>query len=461
MNRDAAGHRATAADVRALIPVLRPSLRSVAGSLADVLLDGEWEADAMVSRVTAALDRPGRWVRQLVRITRLSFPVAPHDSPESLRRVILAGPPLPHVAAADALAGRPLPTLARRPLPARVVALQAGLPRWDGVGDLAAYLGLTVGELAWFADTRGYEARVRAETLRHYRYRLLQKRIGGCRLIESPKWQLREIQRRILHEVLDQLPVHDAAHGFRPGRSVIGYVEPHAGRRVVIHLDLRDFFARVGAGRVWSVFRWAGYPDAVAHVLTGLCTNVSPTAVRSDVRRTGALRLAAACGTVHLPAGAPTSPALANLCAYALDRRLAGLARRVSMRYTRYADDLAFSGGRSLLWGTDALIDRIAAIAAAEGFPVNSQKTAVLTASRRQRLAGVVVNDHPNLDRREFDALRATLHNCVHSGPSSQNRGSHQDFRAHLTGRVSWACLLNPAKGTRLERLLEQIDWAR
>ena len=137
-------------------------------------------------------------------------------------------------------------------------------------------------------------------------------------MIERPKARLKEIQRWILREMLVWIPVHDAAHGFVRGRSARTHASAHLGRRLVMRFDLEDFFASVSAARVYGIFRTAGYPEAVAHMLTGLCTNVVPV----DEPVSG--RLARRLATPHLPQGAPTSPALANLAAYRLDCRLAG-----------------------------------------------------------------------------------------------------------------------------------------
>ena len=84
-------------------------------------------------------------------------------------------------------------------------------------------------------------------------------------MIEQPKPRLKALQRRILHEIVDWIPVHEAAHGFVRGRSARTHAALHAGRRVVVRLDLEDFFAAVVAARVYGIFRTAGYPEAVAH----------------------------------------------------------------------------------------------------------------------------------------------------------------------------------------------------
>ena len=133
------------------------------------------------------------------------------------------------------------------------------------------------------------------------------------------------------------------------------------------------------------------------------------------------------------------APALANLCAYALDCRLGALAGSVGGRYTRYADDLAFSGGIELARAAQRFHVHVGAIALEEGFAVHTRKTRIMRQGVRQQLAGVVVNQKTNIRRREYEALKATLFNCVRRGGESQNREGLLDFRAHLAGRTGVA----------------------
>jgi hypothetical protein len=104
----------------------------------------------------------------------------------------------------------------------------------------------------------------------------MPKRTGGMRLLEAPKPTLKAIQRRILHEILDRVPPHEAAHGFRSGRSILSHARAHAGRIALLRMDLEDFFISIPAGRVYGVFRTLGYPEEAARVLTGLSTSRSP-----------------------------------------------------------------------------------------------------------------------------------------------------------------------------------------
>jgi len=219
---------------------------------------------------------------------------------------------------------------------------------------------------------------------------------------------------------------------------------------------------------VHALFRTLGYPREVARILTGLCTNAVPHDAWADAppaetpaeaaERWRARRFYAA---PHLPAGAPTSPALANLAAFRLDVRLGAAARRAGAAYTRYADDLAFSGAEELARSVESFRDLCVAIIAEEGFAVNGRKTRAVRRGAKQRLAGLTVNARPNIARTEYERLKAILHNCVRHGPTNQNRDHHPSFRAHLEGRVAWVAHVHPERGRRLRQELERIDWAR
>lgn len=157
--------------------------------------------------------------------------------------------------------------------------------------------------------------------------------------------------------------------------------------------------------------------------------------------------------------GAPTSPALANLLAWTLDRRLHGLARAAGANYTRYADDLAFSGDEAFAAALVRFGKAVHTIVKDEGFALNAGKTRIMPRSARQRVTGIVVNDHCNVGRTEFDALKATLHNCARHGPAGQNHDRLADFQRHLDGRVVWVERVNPSRGVRLRRIFDRIDW--
>ena len=148
-----------------------------------------------------------------------------------------------------------------------------------------------------------------------------------------------------------------------------------------------------------------------------------------------------------------------NLCAYHLDCRLAGLANSAGAAYTRYADDLAFSGDQDFEAHVERFSDHVGAILLGEGFNVHFRKTRIMRQGVRQYLAGVVANRHANVPRPDFDRLKAILTNCVRNGPRSQNPVAHADFRSHLQGRIAFVSMINPARGQRLRTIFDRIQW--
>ncbi|MGH2859504.1 MAG: reverse transcriptase family protein [Solirubrobacteraceae bacterium] len=441
----------------------------LADELSQAFLAAPWRAEALAEEGAARLDRWPSWMPGLalsVVAVHRTRPVGRRGELRGLITAFLAE----HAAHPD------------EPRPPRVVRewsdlLPAGYrprtpapsPHWavaeiDSVTELARMLELSEGQLAWLADVRGLERTVADERLRNYRYRALPRRNGPPRVIESPKARLREIQRWVLREILNRVAPHEAAHGFTRGRSVVTHAREHTGARVVLALDLRDFFASIPAGRVYGIFRSLGYRRSVAHALTGLTTNIVAAGAWEAIARTieapGArFGLGRILATPHLPQGAPTSPALANLAAFRLDRRLAGLSASLGLRYSRYADDITFSGPMRLTRVNAGLIDRVSEITRSEGFALNKRKSSLRTAADRQTVCGVVVNARSNVPRAEYDALRALLHNAARHGPDSQNRHGVADFEAHLRGRIAWVAQLNPGRGPRLLAALERIDW--
>jgi hypothetical protein len=343
------------------------------------------------------------------------------------------------------------------------VARDWDVPVIESAGALAEWLGVTPSDLLWFADLKGLANDTSPSQLSHYHYRVLPKQYGSVRLIEAPKPRLKTLQQKVLAEILNKVPPHSAVHGFVKGRSIKTFVGPHVGRHIVLRMDLQDFFPSFAAARIQAQFRTIGYPESVADLLGGICTNAVPSSFwRKPGLEVDSARLREAFilySKPHLPQGAPTSPALANVCTYRLDCRLTGFAKSVGAEYTRYADDLAFSGNHAFSRHVERFSTHVAALLIQEGFSVNFRKTRVMRQGVRQHLAGVVVNRCANVMRPDFDRLKATLTNCVRLGPQSQNRQAHPDFRAHLEGRVGFVEMVNPIKGKRLRAIFENIRW--
>jgi RNA-directed DNA polymerase len=431
-----------------------------AEALAAAFLSSEtWTQEALVPCGAAAfgLPRKRRWLAEAAKRAVEMFPRAPRSQFRELVRLI-----------DGILAGRrDVPAPRRVPVP--VVGMGStpwSVPALDTTGDLARWLDLSVAELMWFADPRGLERLpAGAEALRHYRYSWVSKPSGGVRLLEAPKPRMKRLGRRILHELLDRVPAHDAAHGFRAGRSVVTHASNHTGTSIVVRIDLADFFLSVRAAQVRAIFAAMGYPSEVAWLLTALTTNIAPShgpppppGTSPDFIRS-LRRVEMLARTRHLPQGAPTSPALANLAAYGLDVRLTAAAHAAAARYSRYADDLVFSGDASFARSAMRFVRLVEKIARDEGFIVNRAKTRLLRVGARQTVTGVVVNERPTLARAEAKLLEAILYNCVRHGPASQNRDGHADFRAHLQGRVAHVQGIDAKRADRVVQLFWSIRW--
>jgi len=437
---------------------------SLLRALAASLVAGETTTEKIIDRLSVTLGRPWRWLRPLAQryVKAVSARTRPRkrDVVEFLRRD-------EGFRRAWTRHGNEISIEQWICDPAQMQPVTAtaewDLPAIESTEKLAAWLGLTVSELLWFADLKGLGYRQKSKKLHHYRYRVLPKPSGEIRLIEAPKPRLKELQRRILSGILSRIPPHPAAHGFIQGRSFKTFTAPHAGQHVILRMDLRHFFPSFRAARIQTVFRTIGYPEPVADLLGGVCTNCAP---RETWARYGNLgdydcRFQARilyCRP-HLPQGSPTSPALANLCSYRVDCRLAGLARSVGAQFTRYADDLAFSGNEDFGRHIERFSTHVAAILLEEGFDVHCRKTRIMRQGVRQHLAGVVLNRHLNIMRPDFDRLKATLTNCVRHGPAGQNREAAGNFRSHLQGRLAFVEMINPSKGKRLRAIFEQIQW--
>ena len=331
-----------------------------------------------------------------------------------------------------------------------------GLPKFYDERSLADFLQVDEFALRWYADIWQATTRSSQSKLCHYRYRQLVKSDGSPRLLEIPKQSLKTLQSKLLRGLLDKIPLHPAAHGFVKNKSCRSHAEIHAGKSVVVLIDLKDFFTSISAARIYSLYQRLGYHKPVASLLKSLSTTRAPFNVVNTIHDYQ-IRQKYTCE--HLPQGAPTSPCLANLVAYSLDCRLSALARKFGFQYSRYADDLAFSSdvnsrqvnGRLIHWAKEVIRD--------EGFRINERKTRVVSQAARQKITGIVVNEGLNIERKEFDNLKATLHNCMKKGTASQNRVGHHDFKLHLQGRISAVAYLNKNKGRKLQLMFDQLTW--
>jgi retron-type reverse transcriptase len=325
-------------------------------------------------------------------------------------------------------------------------AAENELPSIDTPQKLAEAMSLTLPELRWLAFHR------EATKSLHYKRFTIPKRDGSARAIWAPMPKLKAAQRWILRNVVERLPVHGSSHGFMAARSIATNAAAHTGARLVIKVDLKDFFPTVTFRRAKGIFRRAGYRDQVATLLALICTE----APREIVEHEGQ-RYYVALGPRCLPQGAPTSPALTNTLCLRLDRRLLGLAKRLGYRYTRYADDLTFSlpldhKDRPRV---GLLLKSVGLIAKDEGFLVHPDKTNVARRGSRQKVTGLVVNGAgaPRVPRTLKRQIRAAVHNLSRGRPLKEG-----ETAARVAGYAAYVFMTDPKLGAKLLRQLEAVE---
>ena len=273
----------------------------------------------------------------------------------------------------------------------------------------------------WCAALLGVEVNRLEEILNnvsgHYQEFWMRKRSGGYLMISAPDKDLQAIQSTIYSRILSSVTiVHPAAVGFRCGRSVVDNAAPHLGKRYVLKMDIHDFFGSIRSPRVRQTFKKIGYPENVSKVLGALC-----------------------CLHRHLPQGAPTSPALSNIVGYEMDRKLSALAAEYGLTYTRYADDLTFSGD---VFPKEQIIPQVKRIIRDEKFEPNHKKTHFMNQSSRKIITGVSVASGvkltiPKSKKRE---IRKNVYFILTKGLAEHQRriGSHDP--AYLKRLIGMLC---------------------
>ena len=419
-------------------------------TLTEICLLDPWQTEALEERINYALFAYDGWVEQLVqRMIRL-FPQCPSNA--ELYHFLEQDGLLAWARRQYRLQIHVYPLQPRAPQP-----LAAELPQIYSPGELVQWLGISVNDLEWFADRAGLANASSIGKFHHYHIKTIAKRRGGQRLLEIPKPTLKHIQRRIHDSLLIQLPRHPSACGFIKTHNALDHARRHTGQAVVLSFDLQDCFLHVHGGQVFQAFRSLGYSDQLSRYWMALCTHrLTKAQLKQQPLSSGQRQLA---GQNHLPQGSPSSPLLSHFALTMVDRRLSALAGKFGANYSRYADDLVLSGGPQLQQHFRQLEQIIGSIVREQGFRLNFRKSRCLGQSSQQRITGITVNQHSNMPRREFDRLKAELHNCVHLGWRSQKPADCQDYRAHLRGRINWCRQLNPRRAEKLEKLFAAIVW--
>ena len=321
---------------------------------------------------------------------------------------------------------------------------QKALPVFETEQQLALAMGISLNELAFLAYSR------KVSTVSHYRKFHLPKKSGGKRLISAPMPRLKKLQYWILKNILEKIPVHQQAHGFLTGRSIVTNAVPHLGKDTVINTDVKDFFPSVSFKRIKGLFVKLGYSTKIATMLALICTEALTEEALLDGKKYFVQN-----GERVLPQGAPTSPAITNILCYRLDKRMQGIANKFSFSYTRYADDITFSGTAQQNNAT-AIVWHIKKVLQEEGFTMHPDKVRIMQKTNRQEVTGVVVNKQLNISREKLRKFRALLHQLKKNGHSSAAWGQGQ-LSAAVTGYANFIKMVNPQKAAGFQATINEI----
>ena len=253
-----------------------------------------------------------------------------------------------------------------------------------------------------------------------YRQFYIMKSNGKKRLITEPLSNLKLVQNWILRNILEKCPVSRYAKAYIKGKTLISNAKYHLGQKVVVTLDIKDFFPSISFYSVRNIFHHLGYSLEMSTIIASLC-----------------------CYRNSLPQGAPTSPYLSNLYMLPVDKRIAKYLLFRNIRYTRYADDLTFSG----TFDPHRLIHDISSLLFEFGFRINPQKTRVAYQNARQEVTGVIVNSHMQIERDKRKTIRQELYYIKKFGLDSHLARigrSKKHYLNHLLGQINFALFINP-----------------
>jgi len=286
-----------------------------------------------------------------------------------------------------------------------------GLPAIQSVKDFSSHTHIsqfTIYQLSHFAD-------------KYYKVYTKDKKSGGVRTICQPSKKLKGLQSWILVNILNEVKVSSSCKGFEKRSSTLDNARPHKGASTILSIDLKDFFPTISSKRVFNIFRAVGYNKLIAAIFTNICTYNG-----------------------FLPQGSPCSPKLANLTTWSLDKRIQGYVGKRGITYTRYADDLTFSGFHPER--VVQIIPMIKKIIEDEGFLINESKTRIAGTSRKKSVTGIIVsNEGLGIGHKKYKELRAKIYR-LRSFPKDSD-----DLKLlnHVKG---WLSYLNSVDKKRLKK---------
>lgn len=292
-----------------------------------------------------------------------------------------------------------------------------GLPVLSSILDISEATHISIGSIYLFSKYAN----------RFYCKYFIRKKSGKLREISQPSKKLKGLQSWILVEILNKVKVSESSKGFEIGSSTADNARVHVGANAILTVDLEDFFTNVRWQQVYSVFRSLGYNSLISTVFANLCT----------------------CDGV-LPQGGPCSPRLANLCCWRLDLRVEGYTGRRGIVYSRYADDLCFSGGNRE--AVVKVLPMIKKIVSDERFSLNEDKTRIAGTSRAKRVTGLILADDSfGIGKKQAKTLRAKIHHLTLPATSSVS------LLKEVQGWLAYLKSVDKKRLTKVKKYIEKL----
>jgi RNA-directed DNA polymerase len=265
-----------------------------------------------------------------------------------------------------------------------------------------------------------YLKRASIYTPSFYRDFQIKKKNGKLRTISEPLPSLKEIQIWILENILANVALSPFAKAYRKKIGIIENLKFHKNQPMVYTLDLKDFFPSINTKSVESIFRSLGYSVLISNLLAKLCTRDN-----------------------YLPQGAPTSPYLSNIFFKETDNLIANYCLSNNIKYTRYADDLSFSGE----FDENALLEIVQNAVEKIGLKINEEKTKLMRTGTRQTVTGIVVNEKPQVVFHKRNKLRQDLFYIKKFGLLNHilhRKIKNANYLEHILGQVNFVLQINP-----------------
>jgi len=311
-----------------------------------------------------------------------------------------------------------------------------GLPILLSVKDVAKAMNITVAEIRFLAYSR------KNSKTSHYKRFKVAKKSGGFRLISAPMPRLKKAQHYILEHILNKVNMHPKAHGCVLEKSILSNALPHVNKGVVINQDLKNFFPSITYNRIKGVFKSMGYSEQVAVIFALLCSE--PKIL--DVSLLGENYFAQQ-GHRFLPQGSPCSPAISNIICKKMDYRLDGLASKYGFTYSRYVDDITFSGDKEQFSKITSILNYSKKIVKSESFTLHSDKLRLMKRHQRQEVTGVIVNEKPNINKKSLKRFRALIYQIEKDGIKGKSWNGGLNVLAEIDGFANFIYQIDKEKG--------------